>query len=294
LIPGEAAADMTTVLISNATLPRKKLIQHSHSPCVTPSYVISKLDAFVPRVPVLRNSGMLQTVRQGEDDLWLVMDRRTNESVIVKSTNQSFVNNHFWNCVEDAEGALVIEAVPATGAYLDTYFRYNLEKPTPWDDLLRAPLRCLFTPGGSSIECKTLLTDPSVLFDYPTYNPYFKMNHNYRFFYAIAPKSSSSRWFDSIIKVDRESRAVVHQWSALGVYVTEADFVPYSSSTIAEDEDKGVLISIVYNSTADESFLAIFDATNLDVLQMHAIGSVVPFHAHGISCAPGKPCWTNP
>merc|ERR1711871_750966 len=33
---------------SQATIPRKKLIQHSHSPCVTENFVVSKLDSFTP------------------------------------------------------------------------------------------------------------------------------------------------------------------------------------------------------------------------------------------------------
>ena len=37
---------------------------------------------------------------------------------------------------------------------------------------------------------------PDLLFDYPTYNPHFKMRA-YRWMYAIAAKdAASSRWFD--------------------------------------------------------------------------------------------------
>ena len=162
--------------------------------------------------------------------------------------------------------------------------------------------------------------------DYPTFNPHFKMNTNYRyvhliklpssplsqslplprhtvwvnwprwhrFFYAIAPMSNNSRWFDSIIKVDRQSRTISAQWSSDGVFVTEADFIPLSSGVQPGDEDVGVLVSVLYNSTTDSSTIALFNSSDLTLLQMYPMGYPVPFHAHGISCAPNKPCWTNP
>ena len=123
----------------------------------------------------------------------------------------------------------------------------------------------------------------------------------YRFFYAIAPTSPSARWFDALIKVDRTSvpATVVARWSYPGVYLTEADFVPRATNVLAapEDvaEDDGVLISILYNATVDESRLAFFDAQTLSVVGIYPIdGLAVPFHAHGIVCLKGRSCFPNP
>ena len=103
---------MTTALFSNATMPKEKIIQHSHSPCITPNYVVSKLDAFGPRLK-LEDTGMLKELHQVEDSLWQVMDRRSNKSSILMA-NKKFVNNHFWNCIENENGAIVVDTVPAT------------------------------------------------------------------------------------------------------------------------------------------------------------------------------------
>ena len=53
LRPGQAghgiagkAGDMAMVEVSRATLPKAKIIQHSHSPCITPNFVVAKIDAF--------------------------------------------------------------------------------------------------------------------------------------------------------------------------------------------------------------------------------------------------------
>lgn len=43
---GENKDDMRVVEVSRSTMSENKIIQHSHSPCVTENYVVSKLDSF--------------------------------------------------------------------------------------------------------------------------------------------------------------------------------------------------------------------------------------------------------
>ena len=301
LEPGEGESDMQAVHLSHATLDKAKLIQHSHSPCVTPNFVVSKLDAFTARNPVNANGGLLKYEHQGEDNVWLVMDRSTNASRIMTG-GPDFVNNHFWNCYEDDGGDVIVEAVAATGDYLDNYFRRNLDQTTAdWNKIFHPPLRCKVPKSGLTITCGDLLpNEPSLIFDYPTFNPYFKMRPEYQFFYAIAPLSTNtSRWFDSIVKVNAKEGRVVAQWSSPGIFMTEADFVPRSSSTAAKDEDDGVLLTVLYNSTSDTSSVAVFEASSITLLRTYPLGTALPFHAHGIVC-PGNPstakwaCFTNP
>ena len=119
-------ANMQTRILARATMPSNKIIQHSHSPCITPHYVVSKLDSFTARSPLNKNSGLLKFVRQGEDSLWFVMNRQTKETRLMRG-DTNFVNNHFWNCYEEVTDAstgavdVVVEAVAATEDYLDTY-----------------------------------------------------------------------------------------------------------------------------------------------------------------------------
>jgi carotenoid cleavage dioxygenase-like enzyme len=294
LQPGES--DLAVNEISRATLPKKKLIQHSHEPCLTQNYLISKLDAFEPRNPLLNhNSGLLKVVHQVEDDLWLVMDRRTNTSRVM-SSNLGFVNNHFSNCVELPSGEVQIDIVAATENYLDTYFSQKLQKPTDWQKIFHEPIRCLIPETGDSIQCESFYQEGSTgpIFDYPVFNPKYKQNADYKFLYAIAAESSSSRWFDQLVKLDVKDRTVVGAWSAPDVFLTEADFIPRGAAGEPASEDDGVLVSILYNSTKDESSLAFFDAKSLNMLEQHSLGFVAPFHAHGIICESGRPCYTNP
>ena len=292
--------DLLTTIVSNATLSSAKIIQHSHSPCVTPNYVVSKLDAFVVRDPLanLRKGGVLKYAHQGEDNQWMVMDRRTNVSRILKSPGHSFVNNHFWNCAENVDGDVVVETVTATEDYLDNYFEFNLEKDSlDWSHIFHEPLRCVVPSTSSAeqdIQCDTLLSPNASIgfFDYPTFNPDKKMQNDYRWFYAIAPKdATASRWFDSVVKIDRQSGQVAASWDKSNVFLTEADFIPRPGAT---EEDDGVLITITYDNDADESFLMILNAKDLSEIASFPFNYAIPFHAHGISCRKDGACWTNP
>ena len=122
------------------------------------------------------------------------------------------------------------------------------------------------------------------------------MNPDYRYFYAIAPATASSRWFDSLIKVDvsGSTDSIAAEWGEPGVFLTEASFLP-----LGEDEeggeDHGALLSVLYNATKDASFLGIFNASNLDLMDSIPLGGVLPFHAHGIVCpGGGTRCFSNP
>jgi len=288
--PTDLAADE----VGRATMPKSKTIQHSHSPCITPNYVVAKLDSFQKYWDTdTKDKGLLRQYRQAEANDWIVMHRKANKTTVVQS-NFSFVNNHFWNCYEDEAGNIVVDTVAATENYLHTYFNDSLQAPTNWTNMFFPAHRCTIDPAsGAGIGCERLFDDATFLFDYPTFNPLFKMNAAYRYFYAISPSSKGSQWFDTLFKADVQTRQVVRSWHEPGVYVTEGDFVP-----TGVEEDDGLLLSVLFNSTSDESSLAVFDARNLFLLQQFPFGpgNVVPFHAHGIVCTPanGNRCFSNP
>ena len=75
---------MHTTLFSSVGLGESRLIQHSHSPCITPNFVVAKIDSFQPRVPGGNRSGILNVLHQKESPVLMVMDRRTNESRIIE------------------------------------------------------------------------------------------------------------------------------------------------------------------------------------------------------------------
>jgi all-trans-8'-apo-beta-carotenal 15,15'-oxygenase len=286
--------DLAVQELARVTLPEDKLIQHSHSPCVTPNYVVSKLDSFGARLKPA-DAGILEFLHQVEDDQWLVYHRATREVRVMVSTSTSFVNNHFWNCFESpATGAVVVDLVSATSDYLDAYFEASLAAPANWSAMFHAPARCTVPVSGTAIACEPFWADGGadvgVIFDYPTFSPLVKMSPHYEHFFAIAASSPSARWFDRLIKVSAQNRTIVADWAAPGIFLTEASFIPHAD---AQAEDDGSLVSVVYNATADASALAVFSARTLRLVSWYPLDQVIPFHAHGVTCRAAT-CYTNP
>lgn len=294
---------LDVIELSRQTMDAKKLIQHSHSPCVTPNYVVSKLDAFEKADSRRKEyGGMLKNLHQAEGHEWLLHDRRTNTSTLLTS-ELGFVNNHFWNCFETEKG-VVVQSVATTSDYLDMYFRDNLSTDTyfKWEEAFQDPITCTVPHSNSdsqTVECSPL-GKGDILFDYPTFNPYFKMNPAYQYFYGISPTATAppaadgsrkpSAFFDRLIKFDAQTGLPLLQWSSPGMYLTEANFVPRSPESA---EDDGVLLSVLYDSVTDASRLGVFDAQSLTLVDSYDLHGVVPFHAHGMVCQDGK-CFSNP
>jgi torulene dioxygenase len=349
LVTGTGPSDlnMHTLTLANITASADLLLQHSHSPCITPNFIVSKLDSFEPKSPDQSKrdgnstAGLLHDLHQKMDNKWIVMERHGDRQARVLNSDIAFVNNHAWNCFEDdATGDIVVDVVAATDEYLDSYFMRNLSKANPdWKRMFQPAQRCLIPARAAkdksvdpvdAIKCSQLMrpmnqqqnnqqnnqqhqqqsgpegvggslaggdASSDLLFDYPTFNPLFKMHSNYNWWYAIAPSaeyaSGRAEWFTRIVKVNAQTRTIAAEWAAPNVYVTEADFIPRQSTSGGGDEDDGVLLSILYNATSDTSSIGLFDAKTMAMTDHYQLEQVVPFHAHGISCK-GLTCFSNP
>lgn len=296
-----------TTVVANATLSKEKTLQHSHSPCVTRNWLVSKLDSFVARDPLKsHNKGLLKEMRQGSGHEWLVAPRPGSDAAKaagesagdarVLTSEQGFVNNHVVSCREQGD-SVVVDVVATTSDYLDAYSIDKLAQPAAWGTIFSQPLRCVLPTvpsAGNNVSCKPLLPeeDPTFLFDYPTGNPLHKVDPAPKFAYGIAPNvTKADPWFTSVVKMDLEEQKIVARWNGEGDFVSEAGFIPRPGSSA---EDDGVLLTITYRQGAAGSAIKILDAQTLQVIDSYQLPTVVPFHAHGISCMPGKPCYTNP
>jgi len=251
----------------------------------------------------MNHGGVLKALQQKEDNLWLLMDRETKTSHILDS-NVSFINNHFWNCYErenkeTGDIEIVADTVTVTNQYLDTYFLDNLmsQGGPNWEKIFLRPQRCIINTStavsdiSKEISCTELLQDEKTIFDYPTFNPLYKMDSNYKYFYGIAPQSmTSSKLFERIIKFNALTGGILAEWSAPDIYVQEADFIPYPNP---RNEDDGILLSLLYNATSDVTSLGIFDAISVKLVDEYPLENVIGFGAHGISKFQGQ-YWTNP
>ena len=190
--------------------------------------------------------------------------------------------------------------MPATSNYLDNYFRHNLANASwmtsRWASIMFRSVRCLLPAAGNgTVRCEPLLAHDAriadVGLDFPTFNPLYKYAKHSAWWYATAPSTATSMWFDTIVKVDSRGRRVAATFHVPGVYVTEANFIPRPG---AADEDDGLLLSVLYNSTADTSLVALLDGKTMGLVEAFALGTVIPYHSHGVACQPAGRCFTNP
>jgi beta,beta-carotene 9',10'-dioxygenase len=101
--------------------------------------------------------------------------------------------------------------------------------------------------------------------------------HNARPYRYAYFAGTGDEWIDHLAKVDVSdgSRAV---WSAPGCYPGEPIFVREPG---ADDEDAGVVLSVVLDATAGRSFLLVLDARNLEELARAEAPHHIPFGFHG-------------
>jgi beta,beta-carotene 9',10'-dioxygenase len=84
-------------------------------------------------------------------------------------------------------------------------------------------------------------------------------------------------WFDRLVKLDFETGTEA-VWSAPGCHAGEPIFVREPGS---EDEDAGVVLSVVLDTSAGRSFLLVLDARSFEELARAEAPHHIPFGFHG-------------
>jgi beta,beta-carotene 9',10'-dioxygenase len=96
----------------------------------------------------------------------------------------------------------------------------------------------------------------------------------YRYVYA---SRSADAWFDQLVKVD-VSDGTEKVWSAPGCHPGEPIFVREPGT---EDEDAGVVLSVVLDAAAGRSSLLVLDARSFEELARAEAPHHIPFGFHG-------------
>jgi beta,beta-carotene 9',10'-dioxygenase len=101
--------------------------------------------------------------------------------------------------------------------------------------------------------------------------------HNARPYRYVYCSRSADTWFDQLVKVDvgGGGEAV---WAAPGCHPGEPIFVREPGT---EDEDAGVVLSVVLDAAAGRSFLLILDARSFEELARAEAPHHIPFGFHG-------------
>jgi beta,beta-carotene 9',10'-dioxygenase len=101
--------------------------------------------------------------------------------------------------------------------------------------------------------------------------------HERPYRYAWGVGNGDSGWLETIVKADVERRET-SVWSEAGCFPGEPVFVAHPD---ADDEDDGVLLSVVFDAEAERSFLLVLDAATLSELARAQAPHTIPFGFHG-------------
>ncbi|KAI8064729.1 carotenoid oxygenase [Gongronella butleri] len=104
----------------------------------------------------------------------------------------------------------------------------------------------------------------------------------YTFVYGVGLKHGidqdtsphSTRLWDRIVKWNTSTRTMVASWHQDGCYPGEPQFVPRDPA--GNDEEDGVLTSIVLDTLNSTSFLLVLDARSFDIVAKANLGTIVP------------------
>jgi len=98
----------------------------------------------------------------------------------------------------------------------------------------------------------------------------------YRVVYGIGARHDES-FSDQLVKIDVQS-GEAQTWHEDGTYPGEPIYVPAPDSTA---EDEGVVLSVVLDPSAEQSFLLILDADSFDEIARATVPHAIPFGFHG-------------
>jgi carotenoid cleavage dioxygenase-like enzyme len=197
-----------------------------------------------------------------------LFDRTSGESVGPFETDARFGFHHVNSYEEGGDVVVDICTFPDAGIVEDLYLeRLRNGKPLAQPSLERFRI----STGSGTVAAERLVDEPIEL---PRIN-YGRCNERpYRYAWGVG---SDGGWLDRIVKADVVERSAT-KWSEEGSYPGEPVFV---ATPDGEDEDDGVLLSVVLDGRKGNSFLLVLDAASLDELARAEVPHHIPFGFHG-------------
>ena len=198
-----------------------------------------------------------------------LLDRRTGETGATFETDARFGFHHVNAYEESGDVVVDICTFPDSGIIEDLY----MDRLRAGQRLTDPKLERFHLRADGTVEVETL---SDVSFDLPriNYGRVSERKHRYVWGAGASPEAS---WIDRIVKVDVDTRGSA-TWSEPGCYPGEPVFVAEPG---VEAEDAGVLLSVVFDSKREDSFLLVLDAADLSELARARTPGHIPFGFHG-------------
>ncbi len=205
-----------------------------------------------------------------------LIDRETGRAAATLTGDPCFAFHHVNAFERDGEVLVDVCAYPDSGIVEDLYLdRLRAGKPVHGATLTRFQLpvpRNGVDPGERTVT-RSVLAEEDLELPRISY-----ARHNERpYRYVWGNGTGEGGWLERIAKADTESGHTL-SWSEPGCYPGEPVFVAEPG---AEDEDAGVLLSVVLDAGAGRSFLLVLDAGELTELARAEVPHHIPFSFHG-------------
>lgn len=238
--------------------------------------------------------------------VWLVVDRHHGRGVVRKFTSPAFFCFHTVNAWEEKTNAgdcdIICELVQFESAdILQRFYYKNLVSDEPgvqaWHDdhsstaayltrykLAGVPLdgkrKSSQSGSGDARYAQPIMSLKSPLAgDLPRMNPKFSMKPH-RYVWSVLDRGHSS-FVDGLVKTDTvegTSRNWEHECQTPG----EPVFIPRPG---AEEEDDGVVLSVVLDGNTGSSYLLCLDASTMEEMGRAEVDRAVGFGFHGTHIA---------
>jgi carotenoid cleavage dioxygenase-like enzyme len=257
-----------------------------HSFAMTPRYVAHTEFPFVvnPIEIPLKGRPFIENFRWRPEDgtRIIVWDRTSGKRVGEFQTEAGFAFHHVGAWEED--GKLVMEYVDHSNpSVIDALYLNKLRTGSRTIDAGRlAPRlrRVTIDPARAEVDSELRSEQP---IEMPRIDER-RYLQRYRTIYGIGASGASDYdTADTIVKLDNES-GEAELWHEPGCYPGEPIFVARPGG---QDEDDGLVLSVVLDANAEDSYLLILDAADLQEVARARAPHLIPHGLHGAFYAEG-------
>ena len=230
---------------------------------------------------------------------WFVIDRRAPEEggkgLVAKFESDPFFCFHTvnaWEETTDGQTDIVADLLGYEDmSVLDKLYFDNMSSDSPdavnWTASAKPKVRATYRRYRlSSVNQASMRSVGKAKLDFqsdhqqapelPTMNPRFNTK-KHRYVYGISDTGLST-FADSLIKYDTQTNEV-QRWRVHGHTAGEAIFIPNPES---DEEDGGVLLTVVLDGFEGKSYLLILDAKTLETVAKAHVDGVVGLAFHGM------------
>jgi beta,beta-carotene 9',10'-dioxygenase len=204
----------------------------------------------------------------------IVMEKQTGK-VRARVKTDPFFSFHHINAWEENNEVVFDLNAYEDASIIEKYYLKELENPNvelPFGRVKRFRVNLSNKKLNSEYLSDACIELPRI--DYARFNT----KPDYRFVYGVSLHPEKRKGFyNSLVKIDVQSGKNSY-WHESDCYPGEPFFVPSPGS---KNDEEGVLISVVLNSTTEVSFLLILDAINMKEIARAELPEPVLYGFHG-------------